>query len=230
MRMAIKPKDMVKIVDHTILNPTATVYDVKKKCDEAKKYDFASVCVHPCFVPLVAKLLENSSVKVCTVIGFPLGASTSETKAYETKNAIRNGAQEIDMMINIGSVKSHKWNSVKEDIKAVVDATKIAGVTKDIITKIILETSYLTDEEIVKVCKIGKKVGADFIKTSTGFAGNRANIEDVSLIRKTVGRSIGVKASGGIHTFDEALEMLDAGANRIGTTLGVAIVTDDNEK
>ncbi|OCL25209.1 deoxyribose-phosphate aldolase [Orenia metallireducens] len=228
--MAIKPKDMAKMVDHTILYPTATVLDVKKTCDEAKEHDFASVCVNPCFVPLAAKLLENSSVKVCTVIGYPLGATTSETKAYETKNAIRNGAQEVDMVVNLSAVKSHAWDVVREDVKAVVDATKIAGVTKDIITKVIIETCYLNEEEIEKLCYIAKKVGADFIKTSTGFGPRGATTEEVSLIRKNVGRSIGVKAFGGIDTFDEALEMLDAGANRIGSSEGVAIVTgDENE-
>ncbi|TDX51056.1 deoxyribose-phosphate aldolase [Orenia marismortui] len=228
--MAIKPKDMAKMVDHTILHPKSTALDVKKTCDEAKEYDFASVCVNPCFVPLAAKLLENSSVKVCTVIGFPLGATTSETKAYETKDAIRNGAQEIDMVANISAIKSHSWDVVREDIKAVVDATKIAGVTKDIITKVIIETCYLDDEEIEKVCQICKKAGADFIKTSTGFGPEGADTEDVSLIRKNVGRSIGVKAFGGISTFEEALDMLDAGANRIGSTEGVSIVTGDDEE
>ncbi|WP_027338664.1 deoxyribose-phosphate aldolase [Halonatronum saccharophilum] len=226
--MAIKPKDMAKMIDHTILSPQATVMDVKKKCDEAKEYEFASVSVNPCFVPLAAKLLERSSVKVSTVIGFPLGANTSETKAYETKNAIRNGAQEIDMVVNISAVKSASWDVVREDIKAVVDATKIAGVTKDIITKAILETCYLDEEEIDKVCQIAKKVGADFIETSTGFGPNNADLESVSLIRKNVGRSIGVKASGGIESFEDALDTLDAGANRIGTSEGVAIVIGDD--
>lgn len=227
--MAIKPKDMAKMVDYTMISPQVTVYDVRDACKEARRYDFASVCVNPCFVPLAAKLLEKSSVKVSTVIGFPLGATTSETKAYETKDAIRNGAQEIDMVVNISAIKSHKWDIVKEDIKAVVDATKIAGVTKDIITKVIIETSYLTEKEIVKMCEVVKKAGADFIMTSTGFANKGAESKSVSLIRKSVGRTMGVKANGGIDTFENALEMLDAGANRVGTSEGVLIVRGEGE-
>ncbi|MCK8824467.1 deoxyribose-phosphate aldolase [Fuchsiella alkaliacetigena] len=223
--MAIKPKDMAKMIDYTILKADATVAEVKKKCEEAEEYKFASVCVSPAFVPLAAKLLEESSVKVCTVISFPLGAATPEVKAFETKNALRNGAQEVDMVINVGAVKSGELDIVRDEIKAVVDATKIAGVTKDVITKVILETYYLTDQQKVEVSKIAKEVGADFIKTSTGFAPEGATVEDVSLIRKTVGRGIGVKASGGIRNFDEALDMLDAGANRIGASSGIDIVT-----
>jgi deoxyribose-phosphate aldolase len=223
--MAVKPKDMAKMLDHTILKADTTVEEVKKKCEEAKEYQFTSVCVNPVFVPLAYKLLEDTSVKVCTVVGFPFGANTAESKAFETKNAIRNGAQEIDMVANIGAIKSSAFDIVYDDIKAVVDATKIAGVTKDVITKVILETCYLTDEEKVKVCEIAKEVNADFVKTSTGFGPEGATVEDVSLMRKTVGRSIGVKASGGIRNFDDALDMLDAGANRIGASRGVDIVT-----
>lgn len=228
--MAVKPKDMAKMIDHTILKPNVTVEEVKQKCKEAKEYEFASVCVNPVFVPLANNLLEETSVKICTVVGFPLGASTSETKAFETKNAIRNGAQEIDMVANIGAIKSGAFDIVRDDIKAVVDATKIAGVTKDVITKVILETCYLTDEEKVKVAEIVKETKADFIKTSTGFGPEGAKTEDVSMIRKTVGRSIGVKAAGGIRNFDDALDMLDAGANRIGTSSGVAIVTGERRE
>ncbi|SDC74202.1 MULTISPECIES: deoxyribose-phosphate aldolase [unclassified Candidatus Frackibacter] len=234
--MAIKPKDMAKMIDHTILSANTTVEEVKKKCEEAKEYKFASVCVNPSFVPLVSELLKETSVKVCTVIGFPLGASTQEVKAFETKNAIRNGAQEIDMVANIGAIKSGAFDIVYEDIKAVVDATKIAGVTKDVLTKVIIETCYLTDEEKVKVCELAKEAKADFVKTSTGFGTDGATTEDVSLMRKTVGRSIGVKASGGIRNFDDALDMLDAGANRIGASSGIDIVDgkrreeDDSEE
>ncbi|MCK8826987.1 deoxyribose-phosphate aldolase [Natroniella acetigena] len=227
--MAIKPKDMAKMIDHTILEPTVTVYDVKEKCDEAKEYEFTSVCVNPCFVPLAAQLLKNTSVKVCTVIGFPFGASTPETKAYETKDAVNNGAQEIDVVLNIEAIKTHKWEFVKRETKAVVDATKIAGVTKDIITKVVIEPCYLSQDEIKKVSEIVKKNGADFIKVSTGFASKGATMEDVSLVRKTVGRSIGVKAVGEINSFDDALNMLDAGANRMGTNHGIAIVTGEEE-
>jgi deoxyribose-phosphate aldolase len=223
--MAIKPHDMAKMIDHTLLKPTATVEDIKKLCDEARKYEFASVCVNPIFVPLAARLLANTSVKVTTVIGFPLGANTSETKAFETRNAIKNGAQEIDMVMNLGAFKSGAHEMVQADIKAVVDATKTAGVTSDIIVKVIIETCYLNEEEIVQACNLARAAGADFIKTSTGYGEYGATVDDVSLIRKTVGREIGVKASGGIKNYDQALAMLDAGANRIGASSGVAIVT-----
>ena len=223
--MAIKPRDMAKMIDHTNLSPTATVDDIKKLCEEAKEHEFASVCVNPIYVPLAAKLLEESSVKVCTVVGFPLGANATEVKSYETRNAIKNGAQEIDMVMNIGAFKSGAYEIFKADIKSVVDATKKAGVSSDIIVKVILECCYLDEEEIVKACEIVKDSGADFVKTSTGFGPEGATIEGVSLMRKTVGRDIGVKASGGIKNFDQALDMLDAGANRIGASSGVEIVT-----
>lgn len=227
--MAIKPRDMAKMIDHTNLNATATVEDIKQLCEEALEYQFASVCVNPIYVPLATKLLEESSVKVCTVIGFPLGASTTETKAFETKNAIKNGAQEVDMVMNIGAFKSGAYDMVRSDIKGVKDATKASGVTSDVIVKVILETCYLDKDEIVKACEIVKDVGADFVKTSTGFGTAGAEEEKVSLMRKTVGRDIGVKASGGIKNFEQALSMLDAGANRIGASSGVNIVTDTEE-
>ena len=224
--MAIKPRDMAKMIDHTNLNATATVEDIKQLCEEALEHQFASVCVNPIYVPLATKLLEESSVKVCTVIGFPLGANTTETKAFETKNAIKNGAQEVDMVMNIGSFKSGAYDLVRSDIKGVKDATKASGVTSDVIVKVILETCYLNENEIVKACEIVKDVGGDFVKTSTGFGSKGAEEEKVSLMRKTVGRDIGVKASGGIKNFEQALAMLDAGANRIGASSGVDIVTD----
>lgn len=227
--MAIKPRDMAKMIDHTNLSPTAAVDDIKKLCEEAKEHEFASVCVNPIYVPLSAKLLEDSSVKVCTVVGFPLGANTTEVKSYETRNAIKNGAQEIDMVMNIGAFKSGAYEIFKADIKAVVDATKKAGVSSDIIVKVILECCYLDEEEIVKVCEIAKEAGVDFVKTSTGFGDYGARVEDVGIMRKTVGRDVGVKAAGGIKNFEQALEMLDAGANRIGASSGVTIVTDDEE-
>ncbi|MBM7623166.1 deoxyribose-phosphate aldolase [Sporohalobacter salinus] len=228
--MAIKPKDMAKMLDHTILKPDATIEEVKEKCEEAKKYNFVSVCINPCYVPLVTELLKDSSIKVCTVVGFPLGGSTTEVKAFETKNAIRNGAEEIDMVANISAIKSGEFGIVRDDIKTVVDATKVAGVTRDVITKVIIEACYLTKEEKIKVSEIIKDVGADFVKTSTGLGTEGATTEDVSLIRKTVGRPIGVKASGGIRNFDDALDMLDAGANRIGSSSGVAIVTGERRE
>lgn len=227
--MAIKPRDMAKMLDHTNLNPTATVDDIKKLCAEAKEHEFASVCINPIYVPLASKLLEKTSVKVCTVVGFPLGANTTEVKSYETRNAIKNGAQEIDMVMNIGAFKSGAYEIFKADIKAVVDATKKAGVSSDIIVKVILETCFLNEKEILKACEIVKDAGADFVKTSTGFADYGARVEDVGIMRKKVGRDIGVKASGGIKNFEQALEMLDAGANRIGASSSVKIVTDEEE-
>jgi deoxyribose-phosphate aldolase len=223
--MAIKPQDMAKMIDYTLLKPVATVEDIKRLCEEARDYQFASVCINPILVPLASRLLSNSSVKVSTVIGFPLGASTTETKVFETRNVIKNGAQEIDMVMNLGAFKSRAYDLVRADIKAVVDATKATGITSDIIVKVILETCYLNQEEIIIACNLARDAEADFVKTSTGFADGGATVEDVSLMRKTVGREIGVKASGGINTFIKALTMLDAGANRIGTSSGVAIVT-----
>jgi len=227
--MAIKPRDMAKMIDHTNLNPTATVDDIKVLCNEAREHEFASVCINPIFVPLASKLLKDSSVKVDTVIGFPLGASTSETKAFATRNVIKDGAQEIDMVMNLGAFKSEALDLVKYDIKAVVDSTKNAGVTSDIIVKVIIETCYLNEEEIVTACEICRDAGADFIKSSTGFGPQAAKVEDIGLMRKTVGRDIGIKAAGGIHNFKEALAMLDAGANRIGASSGVQIVTDEKD-
>jgi len=227
--MAIKPKDMAKMIDHTYLKPTGRVEDIKKLCEEAREYEFASVCIHPIFVPFAAKQLKESSVKITTVIGFPLGANTTETKAFETRNAIKNGAQEMDMVMNLSAFKSRAYDLVRSDIKSVVDSTNTAGVTSDIIVKVIIETCYLDDDEIVKACELARDAGADFVKTSTGFGTGNATTEDVSLMRKTVGRDLGVKASGGIRNFSDALDMLDAGANRIGTSSGVGIVTDEEE-
>ncbi|NLJ84731.1 MAG: deoxyribose-phosphate aldolase [Halanaerobiaceae bacterium] len=225
--MAIKPRDMSKMIDHTLLSPVAKVEDIRDLCQEAYDYEFASVCVNPIFVPLAAKLLANTSVKVTTVVGFPLGAATTEVKAYEIRNAIKNGAQEIDMVMNIGAFKSGAYDLVEADIRAVVDATRTAGITSDIIVKVILETCYLNEEEIIQACHLAKNAGADFVKTSTGFGPAGATIEAVSLMRKTVGREIGVKAAGGIRNYQDALEMINAGANRIGTSSGVAIVTGE---
>ncbi|MFW5999534.1 MAG: deoxyribose-phosphate aldolase [Halanaerobiaceae bacterium] len=227
--MAIKPRDMAKMIDHTNLDPVGTVKDIKQLCQEAIENEFASVCIFPIFVPLAEKLLRESSVKVTTVIGFPFGASTTETKAYETRNAIKNGAQEVEVVMNLGAFKSGAYDLVINDIKAVVDATKTAGVTSDIIIKVIIETCYLDKNEIIRASEIVKEADADFVKTSTGFGPEGAREENVSLIRKTVGRDIGVKAAGGIRNFEEALAMLDAGANRIGASRGVDIVTDDEE-
>ncbi len=228
--MAIKPRDMAKMLDYTNLEPIATVQDIKRLCENSLEYNFASICVLPIYVPLASKLLQNSSVKVTTVIGFPFGSSVSETKSFETKDAIKNGAQEVDMVMNLGAFKSKSFEIVQADIEAVVNSTKTAGVTSDIIVKVIIETCYLTDDEIVKACQIVKDSGADFVMSSTFFGPGEVTSEDISLMRKTVGRDIGVKASGDIRNFEEALAMLDAGANRIGASAGVEIVTDTEDE
>lgn len=223
--MTMKPRDLAKLIDHTLLSATANVYDMKRLCQEALKYKFAAVCVNPIFVPMCARLLKGSSVKVATVVGFPLGASTTEAKAFQTRQGVKEGAQEIDMMINLGAFKSKAFDLVRSDIKAVVEAARVSSLGAGALVKVILETGYLSDAEIVQACQLAVEGGADFIKTSTGFGPGGATAEHVALMRKTVGREIGVKASGGIRTFADANAMLDAGANRIGTTAGVSLVT-----
>lgn len=223
--MAMKPPDMAKHIDHTCLDPTKSVRDIKLLCQEAKELNFAAVCILPIFVPLCRSLLKDSSVKVCTVIGFPLGGDMAETKAFATRNCIRHGAQEVDMVINMGAFKSKDYELVSKDIRGVVDATMLAGISTNVITKVIIETCYLSSEEIKKACQLVLEAGADFVKSSTGMGPYGARVEDISLMRKAVGRDVGVKASGGIKTFEDATMMLDAGANRIGTSSGVAIVT-----
>jgi len=214
--------ELAAIIDHTILKPETKKDDVMKVCEEAKKYNFASVCINPTWVRLVANELKNSTVKVCTVIGFPLGASTSDVKAYETKKAIEEGANEIDMVINIGAIKSGDWNYVENDIKAVVKEAKGKAIVK-----VILETCLLTNEEKIKACEICVKAGADFVKTSTGFSTAGATVEDIQLMRKAVGEKLGVKASGGVRDRKTALDMVNAGASRIGTSSSVKIVTGE---
>lgn len=209
-----------KYIDHTILKATATKEQIVNLCAEAVKYDFKSVCVNPYWVSLASELLHGTDVLVCTVIGFPLGANTARVKAYETVDAIKDGADEVDMVINIGEAKAHNYDVVYEDIKAVVDAAN--GVT----TKVIIETCYLTDEEKVEVCKLAKKAGADFVKTSTGFGTAGATEADAKLMRETVGSDMGVKASGGVHNRDDFEKMIKAGANRIGASSGVKIMED----
>lgn len=212
-----------KYIDHTLLKATATYDEILKLCTEAKQYDFASVCVNPANVTFAHQLLEGTDVKVCTVIGFPLGANTPAVKAFETTDAITNGADEVDMVINVGMAKAHNWDAVYEDIKAVVDAAN------GVLVKVIIETCYLTDEEKVEVCKLAVKAGADFVKTSTGFGTGGATKEDVALMFKAVDGKASVKASGGIRdakTFDE---MIKAGATRIGCSAGVKIMEDSNE-
>ncbi len=218
----LSPGSLAKYIDHTILKANASIEDVKKVCDEAKKYHFASVCVNPSYIKFVAGQLEGSGVAPCCVIGFPLGACTPEAKAYEASDAASNGAKEVDMVINIGAIKSKDWMLVKRDVESVVNAVKGRAILK-----VIIETCLLTDEEKVKACAISKMVGADFVKTSTGFSTGGATVEDVRLMRETVGPDIGVKASGGVKTYQDAVNMIRAGANRLGTSSGAAIVSGD---
>ncbi|HFU4116268.1 TPA: deoxyribose-phosphate aldolase [Streptococcus suis] len=207
-----------KYIDHTILKPETTKEQVAQILAEAKEYDFASVCVNPTWVSFAAQELKDSNVKVCTVIGFPLGANTPALKAFETKDAIENGADEIDMVINIGALKSKNYDLVLEDIQAVVAASG------DKLVKVIIETCLLTEEEKVKACQLSKEAGADFVKTSTGFSTGGASVEDVALMRKTVGPDMGVKASGGARSYEDAIAFIEAGATRIGASSGVAIM------
>ena len=211
-------KNLASIIDHTILKAEATEAEIIKLCSEAKEYGFASVCVNPSMVSLAAKELQGTKVKVCTVIGFPLGATTSEVKAFETENTIRNGATEVDMVINVGKLKEGNLEYVKNDIKAVVDAAKGKALTK-----VIIETCLLNDEEKIAVCKLAKEVGADFVKTSTGFSTGGATAHDIKLMRNTVGEEMGVKASGGVRSREDALTMVENGATRIGASASIAI-------
>ena len=206
------------MIDHTLLKAEATRDQIKKLCEEAKQYGFASVCVNPTWVKYAAELLEGAESVVCTVIGFPLGANTPAVKAFETKDAIANGAGEIDMVINIGAMKNGEYDLVREDIKAVVDAAN------GTLVKVIIETCLLTDEEKVKACELAVEAGADFVKTSTGFSTGGATAEDIALMRKTVGPEIGVKASGGVRSLEDMKLMVENGATRIGASSGVAIM------
>ena len=213
--------DIARYIDHTILKPEATPEDVKKLCREAKEYNFASVCVNASYAKLVSTELDGSEVKTCVVIGFPLGAMTKEAKAFETVEAINNGASEIDMVINIGSLKTKNYELLKADIEAVVNAAKGKALVK-----VIIEACLLTNEEKIKACEISKEAGADFVKTSTGFSAGGATKEDIALMRKTVGEDLGVKASGGIRDFKTAMDMINAGASRIGASASISIVNE----
>lgn len=223
----LNAKKLAGYIDHTILKADATLDDIKRLCSEAKEYGFASVCVNPSYVEAASKELGDSSVAVCTVVGFPLGATTPTQKALETAEAIALGADEVDMVINLGAVKSKDWDLVEKDIRSVV-----AAASEKTVVKVIIETCLLDDEEKARVCRIAKDAGADFVKTSTGFSNGGATADDVRLMRETVGPEMGVKASGGIHTADEAVTMIEAGATRIGTSSGVEIVQSfaDNKK
>lgn len=210
--------NITSMIDHTLLKPEATKEQVEKLCAEAKEYTFASVCVNPTWVKTSAELLTGTPVKVCTVIGFPLGASTPETKAFETTDAINNGAGEIDMVLNVGALKSQNMDLVKRDIESVVNAAKGKAIVK-----VILETCLLTKEEIKVASKLSKEAGADFVKTSTGFSTGGATVEDVALMREVVGPDLGVKASGGVRSLEDVQKMIEAGATRIGASSGVLI-------
>lgn len=209
-----------KMIDHTMLKADATTETIKRYCSEAKEYGFASVCVNTCHVPLVAEELKGSDVKVCCVVGFPLGAMSTAAKAFEAKKAVHDGADEVDMVINVGGMKDSNYEMVKADIKAVVDASEGRTV------KVIIETCLLTKDEIVKACELSVEAGASFVKTSTGFSTGGALASDVALMKKTVGDRAKVKASGGIRTYEQAMELINAGADRIGAGNGVILLSE----
>ena len=212
-----------RLIDHTILKPEASIDDIRKLCIEAKEYNFYSVCVNSAYVNVAYNFLLHSDVKVCSVVGFPLGAMIKEAKAYEAKFAVDSGAEEIDMVINIGLLKSGKIDLFERDIKKVREACKAS------VLKVIIETCLLDDKEKILACKIAKEYGADFVKTSTGFSTGGATEHDIELMRKTVGDKMGVKASGGIKTYEDAIKMINAGANRLGTSSGIAIMKSAKE-
>ncbi|WLR46222.1 deoxyribose-phosphate aldolase [Halobacillus litoralis] len=215
-------QNLAKMIDHTQLKPDTPKDKITQICKEAKEQNFASVCVNPHWVSYCAEQLEGTDVKVCTVIGFPLGATTKETKAFETKQAIEKGATEVDMVINIGELKSGNKELVQQDIEAVVREAEGKAIVK-----VIIETSLLTEDEKVTASELAKAAGADFVKTSTGFSGGGATVEDISLMRKTVGPDMGVKASGGVRDYEGAKAMIEAGATRIGASSGIAIVNHE---
>ncbi len=229
-------KDIAKLIDHTLLSPQATQKEITNLCMEAQCFSFASVCVNPFYVKFCSELLNDSPVKVCTVIGFPLGANTTSVKIFEAQTAVKDGADEIDMVINVGKAIENDFDFILNEVKVVKDSLKIleSEVSKKIILKVILETCFLSDFQIVECCKASVSGGADFVKTSTGFASpkssegqllpNGASVHHVQLMRKTVGEKIGVKASGGIRSYNTLIQMVEAGATRIGTSSGVSIV------
>ncbi|MFH0777370.1 MAG: deoxyribose-phosphate aldolase [Candidatus Eisenbacteria bacterium] len=218
------PKDasLASSIDHTILKPDATRDDIARLCDEALKYGFAAVCVHPCYVRFVAERLdrEGSRVKTCSVAGFPHGTNRSDVKAFEARKAVGDGAREVDMVMNVGALKSGEYRHVEDDIRSVVEACG-----RGVVVKVILETGYLNDEEKIKACTLAKATGAHYVKTSTGFGPRGASVEDVRLMRKVVGEEMGVKAAGGIRTAEDAAKMIEAGATRIGTSASIKIIS-----
>lgn len=215
----MEKRELARMIDHTLLKADATEEMIDTLCKEAAEYNFASVCVNPTWVKRSYSHLKDTEVKVCTVIGFPLGATTKEVKAFETTKTIEDGATEVDMVINIGALKSKQFDLVEEDIRAVVEAAKGKALVK-----VILETGLLTQEEKVIGCELSKKAGADFVKTSTGFGNGGATYDDIKLMRETVGPEMGVKASGGVRDFEGSMQMIEAGATRIGASSGIAIV------
>ena len=217
-----KGAEIASFIDHTLLKPTATAFQIKDLCDDAREYKFASVCINPVYVPLAAGLLKDDDVPVCTVVGFPLGATPPAVKVVETMTTIDDGAAEIDMVINIGALKGEAYGQVLNDIMAVVDAAH----NQDALVKVIIENTYLTQKEKIIACLFCKEAGADFVKTSTGFGPSGATLEDVELMRRVVGAEMGVKAAGGVGNLEEAYAMIKAGANRIGASAGVKIVAE----
>lgn len=215
-------KELNKYIDHTLLKADATEEQIKVLCEEAAAHHFMSVCVNPTWVKKAAAYLNDSDVEVCTVIGFPLGATTSEVKAFEAKNAIQNGATEVDMVINIGALKDKDDAAVERDIEGVVKAAEGKALTK-----VIIETSLLSDEEKIRACEIAKKAGADFVKTSTGFSTGGATVTDIKLMRSAVGPDLGVKASGGVRTAQDAADFIEAGATRLGSSNGIALLNNE---
>ncbi|MGQ9501565.1 MAG: deoxyribose-phosphate aldolase [Anaerolineae bacterium] len=218
--MRITAPDLARYIDHTLLKPDATYAQIAQLCEEARQYGFATVCVNPVHVRLCAQLLRGSEVGVCSVVGFPLGATPTRVKCYETQQAISDGATEIDMVINIGALKSKDYDLVREEIAAVVRTCHNNGA----ICKVIIEAALLTDDEKIKACQLAKEAGADYVKTSTGFGPGGATLHDVMLMRQTVGPDVGVKAAGGIRTYQDAVAMLKAGATRIGASASVKIM------
>ena len=221
--MKITKQQLAEMIDHSLLRPNATLNELSKLCEESIQYGFKAVCVNPIHVEEAARILKGSNVLISSVVGFPFGTHATETKAFETEKVIRLGAREIDMVIRVGALKEGRDREVVEDIRAVVQAAGGSPV------KVILETCYLTDEEKIRACKLCVEAGASFVKTSTGFASGGATVEDVRLMRETVGKRFGVKAAGGIRTFEDAIKIIEAGANRLGTSSSVAIMKEMDE-
>jgi deoxyribose-phosphate aldolase len=222
MNYHARPHEIASYIDHTLLKPDSTHGQIEQLCTEARRFRFASVCINPTWIQLCADLLVDSGVLICTVVGFPLGATLTDVKAFEAQQAIRLGASEVDMVINIGALKSGEDDAVRDDIRAVAQVCH-AG---DALLKVIIETALLNENEKVRACQLAKEAGADFVKTSTGFGPGGATADDVALMRRTVGPDLGVKAAGGIRNLADARRMIEAGATRIGASAGVQILTE----